>query len=80
MPDKRNRDVIFSYKPREGAEDAIYKKISDICVSMQATDHLNMPELIMSNVEVTMNEKERAMYDSLKADLILPMEGGDIDA
>ena len=26
MPDKRNRDVIFSYKPREGAEDAIYKR------------------------------------------------------
>lgn len=80
MPDKRNRDVIFSYKPREGAEEAIYEKISDICVSMKAADHLNMPELIFSNVEVKMSEKEKQMYDGLKDDLIIPLEGGDIDA
>ena len=80
MPDKRNRDVIFSYKPRAGAEEAIYEKISDICVSMKAADHLNMPELIFSNVEVEMSEKEKQMYDGLKADLIIPLEGGDIDA
>lgn len=80
VPDKRNRDIIFSYKPREGAESSIYEKISDICVSMKAADHLNMPGLIFSNVEVEMNEKEKQMYDSLKADLILPLEGGDIDA
>lgn len=80
IPDKRNRDVIFSYKPKEGAEEAIYEKISDICVSMKAADHLNMPELIVSNVEVEMSEKEQQMYDGLKSDLILPLEGGDIDA
>ena len=80
VPDKRNREVVFSYKPKEGAEAAIYEKISDICVSMKAADHLNMPELIVSNVEVEMNEKEQKMYDDLKSDLILPFEGGDIDA
>ena len=35
-PDKRNGQVIFSYKPIEGAEEAIYKKISDITISMKA--------------------------------------------
>lgn len=80
LPDKRNRDVVFSYKPKEGAEEAIYEKISDICVSMKACDHLNMPKLMVSNVEVEMSEKERRLYDQLKADLILPFEGGDIDA
>ncbi len=79
-PDKRNRDVIFSYKPKEGAEEAIYKQISDICISMQAADHLKMPDLITSNVEVVMSDKEREAYDKLKSDLILPLEGGDIDA
>lgn len=80
IPDKRNRDVVFSYKPKEGAEEAIYEKISDICVSMKACDHLNMPKLMVSNVEVEMSEKERRLYDQLKADLILPFDGGDIDA
>lgn len=80
VPDKRNQTVIFSYKPKPGAEEAIYDRISDICVSMKAKDYLKMPELIVSNVEVSMDEYEQHQYDQLKRDLILPMEGGDIDA
>lgn len=80
VPDKRNQTVIFSYKPKPGAEEAIYDRISDICVSMKAKDYLKMPDLIVSNVEVSMDEKEQQQYDQLKRDLILPMEGGDIDA
>ena len=80
VPDKWNQTVIFSYKPKPGAEEAIYDRISDICVSMKAADYLKMPDLVVSNVEVTMSEKEQQQYDQLKGDLILPMEGGDIDA
>lgn len=80
LPDKRNQNVIFSYKPKPGAEDAIYDRISDICISMKAKDHLRMPDLVVSNVEVKMDEREQKKYNQLKADLILPMEGGDIDA
>ncbi len=80
VPDKRNRDIIFSYKPKVGAEDAIYKQIGDICISMKARDLLNMPELVLSNVEITLSEKEQKMYNQLKADLILPFSDGDVDA
>ena len=38
QPDKRNGMIVYSYKPLPGAEDAIYEKISDITVSMRATD------------------------------------------
>lgn len=44
VPDKRSREMVFSYKPREGAEEAIYGLISDICISMKAVDYLEMPE------------------------------------
>lgn len=80
IPDQRSREVVFSYKPKEGAEDAIYEKISDICISMKAMDYLNMPKLVLSNVEVEMNEKEQQLYDQLKTDLIIPFADGDIDA
>ena len=79
-PDKRTRDIVFSYKPREGAEEAIYEKISDICISMKANDHLTMPELVVSNVEVVMSEKEKKLYEQLERDMILPFVDGDIDA
>lgn len=80
IPDKRNRDVVFSYKLREGAEAAIYNKISDICISMKATDHLQMPECIYNTIEVNMSEKERKQYQQLERDMLLPFEDGDIDA
>ena len=42
VPDKRNREIIYSYKPREGAEEKIYELISDISISMKAADHLEI--------------------------------------
>ena len=80
VPDKRNQMVIFSYRPKEGAEEEIYDRISDICVSMKARDYLQMPDLIVSDVEVAMSEAEKKKYDQLKSDLVLPMDDGDIDA
>ena len=50
MPDKRSREMVFSYKPREGAEDMIYNLISDICISMKAVDYLEMPECVYNRV------------------------------
>lgn len=80
VPDKRSREMIFSYKPRQGAEEAIYELISDICISMKAADYLEMPECIYNRVEVTMNEKERKLYQQLERDMLIPFEEGDIDA
>lgn len=80
VPDKRSREMIFSYKPRQGAEEAIYELISDICISMKAADYLEMPECIYNRVEVTMNEKERKLYQQLERDMLIPFEDGDIDA
>ena len=81
VPDKRNREIIFSYKPREGAEDKIYELISDITISMKAVDYLDMPECIYNRVEVSMSKEEQAMYEQLRDDMIIPFgEGEDIDA
>ena len=80
VPDKRSREMVFSYKPRDGAEECIYGLISDICISMKAADYLEMPECIYNRVEVTMNEKERKLYQQLERDMLIPFEDGDIDA
>jgi SNF2 family DNA or RNA helicase len=79
-PDKRNGQIIFSYKPLPFAEDAIYRQISDITISMKSTDHLEMPELISSEYPVKLLEPERKRYEELKRDLVLQLPGGDITA
>ena len=80
MPDKRNGQVIYSYKPLPFAEKAIYEKIGDITISMKSTDHLNMPKLISNEYEVHLSEDERKRYDELKRDLVLSIGDGEITA
>lgn len=79
-PDKRNGQIIYSYKPLPDAEQQIYKKISDITISMKSTDHLKMPELISTQYEVELSEEEKKKYEELKKDLILQLPDGEITA
>lgn len=79
-PDKRSREIIYSYKPREGAEEAIYDLISDICISMKAVDYLDMPELIMNRVEVSMDSREQKIYDDFQRDMVVNLHGEELDA
>lgn len=80
VPDKRSREMVFSYKPREGAEETIYGLIFDICISMKAVDYLEMPECIYNQVEVAMSDQEMKLYGQLEKDMLLPFADGDIDA
>lgn len=72
LPDKCNGPVVYSYRLRPGSEERIYDRISDITISMRAMDHLDMPELISNRYPVSLSRHERAIYDKLKRDLILP--------
>lgn len=81
LPDKRNAQVIFSYKIKPFAEEEIYEKISDITISMKATDYLDMPKLVFNNVEVELDKKERNIYEELKREMIVSVNDADeIDA
>ncbi|HEL0822038.1 TPA: DEAD/DEAH box helicase [Streptococcus equi subsp. zooepidemicus] len=78
VPDRMNGQIVYSYRLRPGAEKQIYDKISDITISMKALDHLKMPELIENRYPVYMDEKEAAMYDELRSDLILPYKEDEV--
>ena len=80
VPDKRNQQMIFSYKPKEGSEKMIYSLISDITISMKSKDFLKMPECVMNEVVVSLSDKEQKLYDSLKQDMVLSLEENEIDA
>ncbi|WP_311058292.1 MULTISPECIES: DEAD/DEAH box helicase [Lactobacillales] len=80
LPDKRNGMQIYSWKPRENAEQEIYDKISDITISMKSVDFLDMPELVINEVPVSLEMAEKQKYDKFKADLVLQLKDADIDA
>ena len=80
VPDKRNQQMIFSYKPKPGAENAIYKLISDITISMKSADFLKMPECVINEVPVVLSEEEWSVYHELREDMVVDLKDEEIDA
>ena len=79
-PDRMNGPIVFSYAPLPGAEEEIYRRISDITISMKACRHLKMPELITTDYEVSMSQDERDTYEDLKRELVLSLPDGEVTA
>lgn len=79
-PGQRNGQIVYSYIPLNGAEEAIYNRISDITISVRATEHLKMPELISSEYTVSLDEDEKEHYQNLKNELVLSLDDGEITA
>lgn len=74
IPDKRNRTTIFSYAPKDGAADAIYKQIMDICISMKSEDYLTLPEMIVDDIPVMLDPKAQKAYTELEKTMLLTVD------
>ena len=76
----RSGYVVYDWKQKEESEEAVYEKISDICVSMKSQDWLDMPERIDNIVPVKLDEVSRAKYKQMEKDMLIPMLDADIVA
>lgn len=79
-PDQRDRQRVFSYRPKPGAEEIIQQLISDICISMSADDYLELPDCIPVTVPVKLNQKAQAAYNKLEKEMLLEVDESIIDA
>lgn len=78
--DQRDREHIFSYAPKPGADEAIRNLIGDICISMSAEDYLELPECVSVTVPVILDPKAKALYKKLEREMLLEVDGSVIDA
>ena len=78
--DRTNGMQVYSWKPLPGAEEEIYRRISDITISMKSIDFLKMPECLINRVSVQMNDIERECYLTMKRDLVIQLKDRQIDA
>ena len=80
LPDRRSAQQVFTWKPKAGSEKEIYRRISDITISMKSADFLQMPEYISNRVPVNLSLAERKTYEKLKQELVISLQGAEIDA
>ena len=76
--DTPNSWLPYKRELKPSAEEAIYRRIGDICVSMRAADHLKMPERVDNVVEIRLSAREEKLYRQMERDMLLPYADGDV--
>lgn len=71
LPDKMNGHIVYSYKPREGAEAEIYDRLADICLSIKKEDVLSLPGQIYEDVELEAPPALLKKYKKFERDKVL---------
>ncbi len=64
----------YNFTPKKGAEEKIYKRISDICLSMSAEEYLKLPDVVKNYIPVKMPAKARRQYEELEKQYLLDIE------
>jgi len=80
QPDKRDATRVFTYKPKDGAEETVKSLLADVCISMKSEDYLDLPEMIVNNIPVVLDPKARKLYDELEKEALLQIDEDLIDA
>ncbi len=80
VPDRMNGWIVYSYRPKPRAEEWIYNRISDLCVSMKSQDFLNMPERLERDVTVKLPPAVKEKYKQLEREMVAKLEGKTVDA
>ena len=79
-PGQRSGHVVYSWVPKPEAEAAIHHRLSDLCISMQAADYLQLPDRLDRIIQVRLSPDSRAAYQTMERDMVLPLREGEITA
>ena len=80
-PEKMNGNIVYSYRARPGAEEQVYDKLADLCMSIRKEDVLSLPGQIYEDIELTPSAQLLRKYRQFERDAVLEvLEGEDIMA
>lgn len=77
-PGRRNGYVVYDWVPKDGAEDEIYHRISDICISMKACDYLKLPERVDVVRTVKLDDEAQTAYTEMEKEAVLELGPNEI--
>lgn len=65
--------MVYDYRPKADAKDAVLEKISDICVSLKSEDYLDLPDLVYHTFPVELDTKAEKAYTELETEMVLSL-------
>lgn len=79
-PGRGNGHVVYNWIPRKNAREQITATISDICISMKASDYLQLPDLIEAGMSIQLTPDEYRRYKVFEREQLMNIEGTEIEA
>lgn len=79
-PALKNGNIVYKYSLKDDAENDIYERLSDICISMKSKDYLNLPDVTHNVLRVPLGASGEKIYKQLKRDYVLELKDGPITA
>lgn len=79
-PGYMHNGIVYNYTIRKGAEEVIKNLLSDICISFQSKDWLDLPPLYPVVDEIKLSDDVRDVYDRFEKEQIMLIAGEDVTA
>jgi SNF2 family DNA or RNA helicase len=74
------RDRYFDWVLRRGAEQDIYKAIAPLVLRIDASDVLDLPEVVTTQIRVELPRDARRAYDDMKSEMVATLQSGELAA
>ena len=71
VPEKMNGHIVYSYRAREGAEQEVYERLGDICMSIRKEDVLSLPGQIYEDIILPAPPELLRQYKQFEKDKVL---------
>ena len=71
VPDKMNGHIVYSYRPKEGAEADAYERLEDVCMSIRKEDVISLPGQIYEDIELEAPPTLLKQYKRFERDKVL---------
>jgi SNF2 family DNA or RNA helicase len=71
VPEKMNGHIVYSYRPREGAEAEVYERLADCCMSIRKDDVLQLPGQIYEDIVLETPPALLKKYKQFERDKVL---------
>lgn len=70
----------YTWKLQKGADKIIQDRIRPLVLRLDAADYLKLPELIINDIYIDLDENSRAIYDEMEEDLAAAIERKEVVA
>lgn len=71
LPEKMNGHIVYSYRPKDGAEAEVYDRLGDLCMSIRKEDVISLPGQIYEDIELDAPPALLKKYKQFERDKVL---------